>query len=192
MSKQRFQLFRILIVMLIVTIISSGLLGVIYYITKEPIQEAQNRLISEGLKEVIVTEFDNNPFDEKITVRNNKEKFTIFPARKDGYITSIVMKSFSNQGFGGKMEVIVSFLLDGTVGDFKVINHKETPGLGSKVNDLSFRKNVAGLSPNSDSFKVDKDGGEIDAITGATISSRALIDAIQKAYRGYLKFNTGK
>lgn len=90
------------------------------------------------------------------------------------------------------MEVIVSFLLDGTVGDFKVINHKETPGLGSKVNDLSFRKNVAGLSPNSDSFKVDKDGGEIDAITGATISSRALIDAIQKAYRGYLKFNTGK
>ena len=192
MSKQHSQLFRILIVMLIVTIVSSGLLGIIYCITKEPIQEAQNRLISEGLKEVIVTEFDNDPFDEKITVRHNKEKFTIFPARKDGYITSIVMKSFSNQGFGGKMEVIVSFLLDGTVGDFKVINHKETPGLGSKVNDLSFRKNVAGLSPNSDSFKVRKDGGEIDAITGATISSRALIDAIQKAYRGYLKFNTGK
>ena len=106
MPKQRFQLFRILIVMLIVTIVSSGLLGIIYCITKEPIQEAQNRLISEGLKEVIVTEFDNNPFDEKITVRHNKEKFTIFPARKNGYITSIVMKSFSNQGFGGKMEVL--------------------------------------------------------------------------------------
>lgn len=191
MAKQQSQIYSIIISILAVAVISAGLLAVVYQITKEPIQQAQNKIIADGLIEVVKTEFDNNPFDEKIKVKLGKNHFTLYPARKEGYITSIVMKSSSNKGFGGKMDVIVSFLLDGTVGDFKVINHKETPGLGSKVNDESFRKNIQGKRPSSEGFKVRQDGGEIDAITGATISSRALIDAIQKAYQGYQNFNTG-
>ena len=191
MTAQKLQVYKMIMVMLTVSGISAGLLALVYQKTKEPIQEAQNNMIAEGLKEVVKTEFDNNPFDEKISVKQGKNHFTLYPARKEGYITSIVMKSSSNKGFGGKMDVIVSFLLDGRVGDFKVINHKETPGLGSKVNDESFRKNIQGKNPSSEGFKVRQDGGEVDAITGATISSRALIDAIQKAYEGYQKFNTG-
>jgi len=176
---------------LMITFVSAVLLTIVYKLTQNPIQQAQDKLDFNSIKNVITSEFNNNPFAEKINIRRDKDFFTLYPARKDGYITSIVMKTHSDKGYGGRMDVIVGFLLDGTVSGFEVVKHRETPGLGSKVNEATFKKAVIGKSPANESFKVRQDGGEIDAITGATITSRALIDAIQKAYRGYLKFNTG-
>lgn len=191
MAKNKSEMSSLIIVMLVVSLISATFLSIVHHITKKPIQEAQNKMIADSIREVVTTEFDNNPYAEKINVKRGKERFTLYPARKDGYVTSIVMKSFSNKGYGGRMDILVSFLLDGTIGGYKVMMHKETPGLGSKVNEPSFRKNIIGKNPADGKFKVRQDGGEVDAITGATITSRALIDAIQKAYNGYLKFNTG-
>lgn len=191
MTKTPSQVAVILKAMLAVAFLAAACVGIIYHVTKKPIQDAQNKLIADSIKEVIPSEFDNNPFAEKITFKQGKERFTLYPARLDGYVTAITMKSFSNKGYGGRLDVLVSFLLDGTIGNYKVIKHQETPGLGSKVNDDGFKKGVIGKSPASENFKVKQDGGEIDAITGATITSRALIDAIQKAYRGYQKFNAG-
>ena len=191
MAKKSSSVYRIIKIMLVVALISAALLAVCHKVTEQPIKQAQDNLIAEGINQVITSEFNNNPFEEKINIRRDKELFTLYPARKDGYITSIVMKSHSNKGFGGRLDVIVGFLLDGTVSGFQVVKHQETPGLGSKVNEPTFKKGVIGKNPANENFKVRQDGGEIDAITGATITSRALIDAIQKAYRGYLKFNAG-
>ena len=191
MTKPSSQVSVIIRAMLAVAFLAAACVGIIYHVTKKPIQEAQNKMIAESIKEVIPSEFDNDPFAEKITLKQGKERFTLYPARLEGYVTAIAMKSFSNKGYGGKLDVLVSFLLDGTIGNYKVIKHQETPGLGSKVNDESFKKGIIGKSPASETFKVKQDGGEIDAITGATITSRALIDAIQKAYHGYQKFNAG-
>ena len=191
MAKPSSQVSVILKAMIAVAFVAGACVGITYHITKKPIQEAQDKMIAESIKEVIPSKFDNNPFAEKITLKQNKERFTLYPARLEGYVTAIAMKSFSNKGYGGRLDVLVSFLLDGTIGNFKVIHHQETPGLGSKVNDESFKKGIIGKNPTSENFKVKQDGGEIDAITGATITSRALIEAIQKAYRGYQKFNAG-
>ena len=182
---------KIISSMLVVALLAAALVGLVKHITAKPIKEAQDKMIADSIKEVVTSEFDNDPFAEKITTLQGKDRFTLYPARKEGYITSIVMKSFSNKGYGGRIEVLVNFLPDGSIGGYKVIEHKETPGLGSKVNDTSFKQGIIGKSPKSENFKVRQDGGEIDAITGATITSRALIDAIQRAYRGYQKFNTG-
>lgn len=190
--KKRSRLWTTGGVMLAVSLTAAVLLTLVHEVTKKPIQEARERLIAESIKNVIATEFDNDPFAEKITVRRDNTRYTLYPARNKGYVTSIVMQSSSNKGFGGRMDVIVGFLLDGTVSGYKVIAHKETPGLGSKVGEAAFQKNVIGRSPALESFKLRQDGGEVDAVTGATISSRALLDAIQRAYRGYLKFNAGK
>ena len=95
------KIWSIIGALFVVALISSALLTLVYNITKEPIKEAQNRLISNGIKEVIVTDFDNDPFAEKIIVRRGKERYTLYPARNKGYVTSIVMKSLSNNGFGG-------------------------------------------------------------------------------------------
>ena len=81
--------------------------------------------------------------------------------------------------------------LDGTVSGYKVIHSNETPGLGTKVSEPRFKEQFAGIRPKKHLFKVKQDGGGIDAVTAATISSRAVIDAIQKAYDAYNKFSTG-
>lgn len=190
--KSRSQLRKTGGVMLVVSLTAAVLLTLVHEVTKQPIKEAQNRLIAESIKEVISTEFDNDPFAEKITVRRGNARYTLYPARNKGYVTSIVMQSSSNKGFSGRIDIIVGFLLDGTISGYKLIAHKETPGLGSRIGEEAFQKNVIGHNPALESFRVRQDGGEIDAVTGATISSRALLDAIKKAYQGYLKFNTGK
>ena len=79
---------------------------------------------------------------------------------------------------------------DQTISGYKVISSKETPGLGSKVSDSKFSEQFIGIRPKKKTFKVKQDGGEIDAVTAATISSRAVIDAIQKAYDAYNKLST--
>lgn len=185
------QIWSVIGALFVVALVSSMLLTLVYNITEEPIQKAKNHLISEGIKEVIVTDFDNDPFAEKIVVRRDKKRYTLYPARHKGYVTSIVMKSLSEKGFGGRIDIIVGFLLDGTISGYKVISHKETPGLGSKIDDETFKRQIIGKNPSSEIFRVRQDGGEIDAVTGATISSRALIDAIKRAYDGYTKLNAG-
>lgn len=82
---------------------------------------------------------------------------------------------------------MVGFNPDGTIANYSVLEHKETPGLGSKM-DTWFTKNnkgdVVGKNPGTNGLKVSKDGGEVDAITAATISSRAFLDAINRAAAG--------
>ena len=87
------------------------------------------------------------------------------------------------------MELIVGFLLDGTINGYKVIDQKETPGLGTKVTESKFSEQFKGMNPGSNRFKVRQDGGEIDAVTSATISSRAIIDAIKRGYDSYTRFS---
>ena len=86
---------------------------------------------------------------------------------------------------------MVGFMLDGSISGYKLIDHKETPGLGTKVADEAFAGQFKGLNPDKVDFRVKKDGGDIDAVTAATISSRAVIDAIQRAYDAYTTFSAG-
>jgi len=172
--------------MTFVAVFAGTILGFSYQITKAPIQTAKDNRKLEAIKEVIGSEFDNNPFAERINIGNGIE---LYPARQNGKITSIAIKTYSNNAFSGRMELIVGFMLDGTINGYKVIEQKETPGLGSKIEEPKFSSQFKGLSPISKSFKVRQDGGEIDAITSATISSRAVVDAISRAYNKYLNFS---
>ena len=76
---------------------------------------------------------------------------------------------------------------DGSIYDSSVLDHAETPGLGTKMDLPKFKDQYKGKDPAANNIKVTKDGGEIDAITAATISSRAFTDAIQRAYDAYMK-----
>lgn len=186
-------LTHMIVAMLAVACGAAFILGYVYRITEEPIQKAKNEQELAAISEVIYNGFDNDPFAEKtvIATPRHKNRLRLYPARKNGVINSVAVKSFSNKGFGGRMEVIVGFFLDGTISGFKVINHHETPGLGTKVNEKRFQEQFQGLNPGKHILKVKQDGGDIDAVTAATISSRAVVDAIQKAYDAYYKFSTG-
>jgi electron transport complex protein RnfG len=91
-------------------------------------------------------------------------------------------------GFGGELKVLVGFDAEGNIYDYSLLSHSETPGLGSKASDW-FKEgnngNIKGLNPGTKSLTVSKDGGDIDAITASTITSRAFLSAINKAYTAY-------
>ncbi len=108
-------------------------------------------------------------------------------AKRNGELVGTAVKTYTNNGFGGKVWLMVGFNPNGTISNYSVLEHKETPGLGSKM-DLWFTKNgkgnIIGKKPGTTGLKVSKDGGDIDAITAATISSRAFLDAVNRAAAG--------
>lgn len=185
--------FKMLAALTVIAVLSAFALSSVYSLTRQPIEKAKDRRQLEAISQV-VEEFDNNPYAEKMIIftPDKKHKLELFPARKNGSINSFAIKSYSDNGFGGRIELIAGFYIDGTVKSFKIIQHNETPGLGSKADEPRFKKQFDGFDPARHKFKVRQDGGEIDGITAATITSRAVIDAIQRAVDAYNNFNTGK
>lgn len=178
--------------LLITSTLSAFVVGYIQKITAGPIKEAKYQKELSGIASV-VNEFNNNPYEEKmiITTPDKRHKLQLFPIRKDGVVNSYAIKTYSTAGFSGRIDLIVGFYIDGAIKDFIITDHKETPGLGSKINEPKFKKQFDRFNPNKRVFKVRQDGGEIDAVTGATISSRAVISAIQRAVDAFNNFYKG-
>lgn len=181
-----------IIVLISVAGLSALILGIVYKLTEGPIQKSKDQRSFEAISEVVYGEFDNNPFEEKhiIPTSDGKGKLELYPARKDGNISSVAIKTYTNNAFGGKMELMVGFYVDGTINKYKVIDQKETPGLGTKISEPKFSDQFNGINPGKHVFKVKQDGGDIDAVTAATISSRAVIDAIQRAFDAFNKLSS--
>ena len=187
-------LSNMITVLSLVAGLSAFVLGSVYKLTEGPIKKAKDNRELEAIKEVVYGDFANNPFEERFTIStaDNKGKLELFPARdENGNIVSVAIKTFSNSGFGGKIELMVGYFVDGTINKYKVIDHKETPGLGTKVTEPKFSEQFHGINPGRHVFKVKQDGGNIDAVTAATISSRAVVDAIQRGYDAFNKLSAG-
>ena len=181
---------NMLIVLTVITVAVGALLGYIHGITAEPIDLAKKQKQEAAVKDV-TPEFDNSPIDDQYTVTVNGMELKVFPAMKEGKKVGAAVESKTKTGFGGEITVMVGFEADGTIRNYRVLNHAETPGLGSKMEEW-FRsekgdQSVLGKNPATDNLTVKKDGGSVDAITAATISSRAFLDVIANAYTAYTK-----
>jgi len=185
-------LFNMIIAMLVLSVSTALILGYAYQQTAEPIERGKNQKILDAISDVVGT-FDNDPFAERttITTPDGRHKLEMYPARENGIITSIAIRTFSNNGFSGKIELIVGMLMDGTITGYKIVDQRETPGLGTKIAEDRFVRQFIGLDIADRTYRLRRDGGEIDAITGATISSRAVVEAVEKAAAAYNKFNAG-
>ena len=117
------------------------------------------------------------------------DSLRIYPAKKGDELVGVAVESSTKKGFGGEIKVVVGFDPDGKLINYSVQKHSETPGLGSKMQDWfrtdKNKQSVIGRTLTEDGLKVSKDGGDVDAITAATISSRAFLDAINRAYSAY-------
>ena len=173
-------------------IVVSAALGMMNEITKEPIAKAEVDAKVTAIKQV-VNAFDNNPYEERFEVDVDGAKLTVFPAKKGQEIVGYAVESYTDKGFSGKFTVMYGFDMDGKIHDFSVLSHSETPGLGAKMQEW-FRtpakkegliQDVRGVQMSDTPLTVSKDGGQVDAITAATISSRAFLDAMDRAYRGF-------
>lgn len=167
------------------TLISLGAaacLGFVYQMTKKPIEISNLNKKLKAIREV-VQEFNNNPDAEMYRLPTGEgDSLDIYPAIRDGKITGYAVNTYTKKGFSGYFSLMAGFRSDGTIFNITVLEHRETPGLGSKMNDPGFKDQFKDKNPASFALKVKKDGGDIDAITAATISSRAFCDAVQRAY----------
>ena len=175
-----------LLVLTGVTAISVALLAYVNELTKGPIAEANAKTLSDAIS-IVVPAFDNNPTAEATKETVNGVEYTIYPAKKDGQWVGAAVES-SAMGFGGELKVLVGFDADGKIYDYSLLSHAETPGLGSKAADWFKEGNkgsIKGMNPGEAPLTVSKDGGQIDAITASTITSRAFLNAVNAAYAAY-------
>ena len=167
--------------LLVVTLVASAALGYVYQITKAPIAKAKLEKKIKAISEV-THDFDNNPVNEALKFAVDTDSLEMYPAKMGGKITSYAIRTISHKGYSGDIVIMVGFDTQGKIINTAVVEHKETPGLGSKMSEAKFSNQFIDLDPESSTVKVTKDKGEIDAITAATISSRAFCDAVNKAH----------
>ena len=188
MEKKESTFGNMVITLFVVTFISSASLGFVYEATRGPKAQAELNKKILAIKDV-VPEFDNSPLDDKFEQCLNGQCLTFYPAKKAGQLVGTAVETWTQKGFSGEVKLMVGFLPDGTIDDVAVIEHKETPGLGDKIDrkKSDFSHQFQNKNPAVFKLAVTKDGGNVDAITAATISSRAFCDAVQKAYDFYRK-----
>ncbi len=171
-----------------ITFVASAALGVVYELTKGPIEAAQVAKVNDAIK-AVVPAFDNNPSADVYKVAYENDSLKMYPAKKDGKLVGVAVETYTDKGFGGRINLIVGFLPDGTINDIAVISQHETPGLGDKMEKKksNFSLQFMGKNPKDFKLMVKKDGGDVDAITASTISSRAFCDAVDRAYNAFVK-----
>jgi Na+-translocating ferredoxin:NAD+ oxidoreductase subunit G len=141
-----------------------------------------------------VPDFDNDPSGEQYTIEVPGGELVVYPAKSNGELQGVAIETFTNRGFSGEIRLMVGILPDGTINGIEVLEHKETPGLGDKIESSKsdFHLQFEGENPKEDfQIRIKKDGGDVDAITATTISSRAYCDAVRRAWSTYMEEDNG-
>lgn len=172
----------------LISVGASAALGFVYELTKSPIEISMLNRKLEAIKQVVPA-FTNNPNDEMFRLSTGEgDSLDVYPAKNGEEIVGYAVTSYTNNGFSGFIRFAVGFTPDGTIYNITILEHKETPGLGTKMvpdgtpEKPEFKDQFKGKNPAEFTLKVKKDGGQVDAITAATISSRAYCDGVQRAY----------
>ena len=186
MKKLESSLKNMVIVLTGIAVIAGALLGYDNELTKGPIAEANAKALSDAIQ-LVVPGFDNNPAEAPESIELNGATYKIYKATKEGKFIGAAVESSAN-GFGGALNVLVGFDMDGNIIDYSLLSHAETPGLGSKAADW-FKKgqkgDITGKNPGKKALTVKNDEGEVDAITASTITSRAFLSAVNAAYAAF-------
>ena len=190
MKKFESSLLNMVLVLTGVAVIMGGILAYVNYLTEGPINEQKEKALADGIKKVLVC--DDLVVTKTDTVKQNDEKgkeltYVIYQtADAKGNELGVAVES-TTSGFGGDLKVLVGFNPEGIILGYTLLEHAETPGLGSKA-DKWFQKggkgDIVGKNP-KEPLTVSKDGGQVDAITASTITSRAFLLAINNAYKAY-------
>ncbi len=160
-----------------VCIVSSALLAAVYAVTKEPIEAANHAKTINAIAQV-VPEFEGDPALSTIEVGG--KEYSYYTVSKAGEPVGYAITS-SATGYGGAVTLMVGITSDRVIYNTTVLSQAETPGLGAKCTEPEFADQFKGFNPARKKLSVKKDGGDIDAITASTITSRAYAKAVETA-----------
>ncbi len=186
-SKKESNFVNMVLALVMVSVVAALALGSVYMLTKKPIALAQKRKQEAAIKAVLPA-FDHVK-GVMVPDADGNDSLLFNVATKDGKLVGIAVNTYTDKGFGGKIKAMIGFLPNGTIYNTSILELKETPGLGTKLqkSKSDFPNQFKGKNPKTFQLKVTKDGGDVDAITAATISSRAFCDAVQRAYDTFEK-----
>ena len=180
-------------------IIGTGLVAYIFESTEERIADNQRRALLKSLNELVPEDlYDNDIYTDILYVQNSELLGTdapvpVYRARKNGWPVAAVLAPVAPDGYNGSIRLLVAIQLNGKLAGVRVIQHRETPGLGDGIEAersdwvLGFNGKSL-LDPQEDNWKVKRDGGTFDQFTGATITPRAVVKAVKEAllyYKAY-------
>jgi electron transport complex protein RnfG len=191
MAKRESTFINMVTTLMIITAVAAGVLGGVEAITREPIRQAKAAKLKKALSAVL-PEFSAQT-RTAVLPEGEKDSLVMYTATNEaGEYVGVAVETYSFDGFSGRFDILVGFLPDGSVNKTAVLSHKETPGLGDKMErkKADWAEQFDGKHPEKNNLTVKKDGGEIDAITASTITSRAFCDAVDRAYRA-LNLNKG-
>ena len=204
MKKLESSLTNMLLVLTLVSVVAAFLLAFVNNVTSTTIAKINEETLNAGIKSVLCVGAD----EQIVTTEKDVDGFTVYEVSRDGSWIGTAVKSTDKSGFGGDIVVLVGFDADGKIKGYEVLSHAETPGLGARMGEwfrtatsgevkevsalgkLFFGKpdpagshNIIGRNIADGELKVSKDGGDIDAITASTITSRAFLNAVNNAYK---------
>lgn len=177
-----------------ITLVASAGVGAVNMITQEPIAKAKQAAVVEALNKVLPA-FDGSDTEE-LTI--DELPIRVYTAKKGEAVVGYAVQSATKNGFGGMIRMMVGFTPEGEVINVNVLEQAETPGLGTKMADEGNAllgsiqgKRLETMQLVGGKLAVRKDGGDVDALTAATISSRAYVDAINRAWMAWKSVATG-
>jgi len=192
MKKLESTFINMLISLTLVALVAAVSLAYMNELTRGPKEEARKLKKLNAIKSVL-PEISNDPFSELVSfpVDGSKDSLDFYPGKKDGNMAGVAISTYTLKGYNGLIRLMVGFDMEGSIHNIAVLEQKETPGLGTKITSESFVSQYLGKNPGSFNMTVKKDGGEINAITGATITTRAFNDAVQRAYDSFMANKDG-
>lgn len=181
MKKLKSSLVNMVVVLTAISVIAGGALAAINKVTKEPIEAINAKNLQNGIKQVILGTAEG---ELNVETPDSIDENTVIYRTDKG----VAVQTATN-GFGGPLKVLVGFDETGAVMGYTILATQETPGLGVKAATW-FQKgqkgDIIGKNPGEKELVVSKDGGDVDAITASTITSRAFLGAVNAAYKAYM------
>lgn len=179
----------------VMSLIGISLVSLVFYLSKAKIADNQRAAVLQNLQQVLPAAlYDNDIVNDRLEVMapqlSNTSPISIYRARNKGRPVAVVIASVAPDGYNGKIALLVAVKQDGTLAGVRVISHQETPGLGDKIDIgrsawiLSFEQKSL-TWPNLSQWAVKRDGGYFDQFSGATITPRAVVNAVKNTLLYY-------
>lgn len=188
-KKAESTLKNMLLSLTLIALVASLALALVNNVTKGPIEKVNQEKIANAVAKVLPAYKEYTIDTVTVETAKGDAKMVRYTAVDEaGQLVGKAIESFDDNGFGGRISAMVGFDAEGNISGYEILASAETPGLGAKA-DKWFQKdgkgNVIGLNPTNDNITVKKDGGQVDAITGSTITSRAFCRLVSTAYNAF-------
>ena len=175
---------KLITVLTVICLAAGALLAWVNQVTAGPIAAAARAEKVAAIKEVLPA-CDNRPDEDSVNIAVDGKTWTFYVAKQAGAFVGAAFEVSSNAGYGGTIRVMVGVTADDTTQGLEVLAHKETPGLGAKIEEDAFKAQFKGRNIATTTWSVRKDQGDINEITAATISSRAVVIAVKQGLDVY-------